>query len=227
MTDRHGIGGNAPPPHEAFAMHIDDLFKLVSDTLDGGAVTTDAQDAALDELLDTFRQTRKDVDATRAAEKKPHDDAAKAVQGRYKPLLDKCDTAIDGIKSKLTPYREAKQRAKEKAEREARELAEAKAKAAQEALRASDNLEERFEAEEALKVAGKLVAAANKSAREATGLRAYWEAEITDRRAALNYYITRSPERFEALIQQMADEDARGSRGAVPGVVFHERKKAA
>ena len=68
---------------------------------------------------------------------------------------------------------------------------------------------------------------ANKIDRSATGLRTYWEAEITDRKAALLHYIARAPERFTALIQQMADEDARGVRAPVPGVVFHERKRAA
>ena len=50
---------------------------------------------------------------------------------------------------------------------------------------------------------------------------------ITDRKAALLHYIARFPERFEALIQQLASEDARGTRAPVPGIIFHERKRAA
>lgn len=221
------IGHNQPPPVDAFTLHIEDLFVLVSDTTAGGQVATDEQEAALDSLMDDLRKARKDADAQRAIEKKPHDDAAKAVQAAWKPLLDKCDAGVDHIKRLLTPYREAKQRAKNEAARKAREEAEAKAKAAQEALRNSDDLESRFEAEAELKQAAKLVATANKIDRTATGLRTYWEAEVTDRRAALNFYLKRSPERFADLIQQLADEDARGARGAVPGVLFHERKRAA
>lgn len=221
------IGHNNPPAHEAFALHIEDLFRTVSDTTEAGAITTDEQEAHLAELLDNARQTKKDADAVRAAEKKPHDDAAKAVQSKWKPLLDRCDAAADEIKGILTPYRESKQRAKDEAARKAREEADAKQRAAQEALRQSDNLEARFEAEATLKEAGKLAAAANRIDREATGLRTYWVAEVTDRRAALNHYIKRSPERFEALIQQLADEDARSTRGIVPGVLYHERKRAA
>lgn len=220
-------GHNQPPPLEALGLHIEELFSLVSGSVAAGEVATDDQEAALDALMDDLRKAKKDADAQRAAEKKPHDDAGKAVQAAWKPLLDRCDRGLEAIKKALTPYREARQRAKDEAAKKAREEAEAKALAAQEALRKSEDLEERFEAEEALKQSAKLTAVANKIDRSATGLRTYWEAEITDRKAALLHYIARAPERFEALIQQLADIDARGSRPAVPGVVFHERKKAA
>lgn len=220
------IGHNKPPPVVAMSLHIDDLFSLVSGST-ASPVTTDEQEAALDALLDDVRRASNDADAQRKAEKKPHDDAAKAVQAAWKPLLDKCDKAAEALKAALTPYREARQRAKDEAARKAREEAEAAQRAAQEALRASDDLEERFAAEAELERAAKLTAVANRIDRSATGLRTYWEAEITDRREALKHYIARAPERFTALIQQMADEDARGTRAPVPGVVFHERKKAA
>lgn len=223
------IGHNAPPPFEAWSLHIEDLFKLVSDTTAGGTVQNDEQEAALDALLDDFRKARKAADTERAAEKKPHDDAAKAVQVRWKPLLDKCDMAAEEIKRLLTPYRTAKQRAKDEAARKAREEAEAKRLEAEAALRQSDDLEARFEAEETLKQAQKLAAVANRIDRTATGLRTYWEAEITDRKAALLHYLKEQPEAFSSLIQELADRDARNeaTRRDIPGVIFHERKKAA
>ena len=223
------IGHNAPPPFEAWSLHIEDLFKLVSDTTAGGAVQNDEQEAALDALLDDFRKARKAADTERAAEKKPHDDAAKAVQVRWKPLLDKCDMAVEEIKRLQTPYRTAKQRAKDEAARKAREEAEAKRLEAEAALRQSDDLEARFEAEETLKQAQKLAAVANRIDRTATGLRTYWEAEITDRKAALLHYLKEQPEAFATFIQELADRDARNeaTRRDIPGVIFHERKKAA
>lgn len=220
------IGHNSPPAYDAFTLHIDDLFRTISDNT-GVAITTDEQEAHLAELLDTARRTKRDADAERAAEKRPHDDAAKAVQAKWKPLLDRCDAAVDEIKGILTPYREAKQRAKDEAARKAREEAAAKLAATQAAREQADSLEERFATDATIKEATKLAAAANRIDREATGLRTYWEAEVTDARAALNHYIKRTPERFRALIQQLADEDARGSRGIVPGVLFHKRSKAA
>jgi uncharacterized protein with ATP-grasp and redox domains len=220
------IGHNKPPPVVAMSLHIDDLFSLVSGST-ASPVTTDEQEAALDALLGDVRQAANNAEEMRKAEKKLHDDAAKAVQAAWKPLIDKCDKAAAALKSALTPYREARQRAKDEAARKAREEAEAKLKAAQLALRASDDPEEKFAAEEELKQASKLTAVANKIDRSATGLRTYWEAEITDRREALKHYLTTYPGEFEALIQRLADADARGSRGTVPGIVFHERKRAA
>jgi hypothetical protein len=181
MTD---IGHNQPPPVDAMGLHVEDLFQLVSDTLAGvGAVKNDEQDAALNGLLDEFRKARKDADEHRAAEKRPYDEAAKAVQAKWKPLLDRCDMATAEIKAKLTPYRNAKIAARDEAVRIARETAEQKQKAAQDALRQSDDLEAKFTAEEQLKEAARLTAAANRADRTATGLRTSWVAEVTDRRA--------------------------------------------
>lgn len=220
-------GHNQPPPDATFSLHVDDLFALLSDTLAGGEVDNDAKEAAIDEIMDDFRKASKDADKARAEEKKPHDDAAKAVQAKWKPIIDKADRGVTACKDALTPYRTAKQRAKDEAARKAREEAEAREKAAQEALRASDDLEAKYQAEQEIEAAKKLAAVANRIDRSATGLRTFWEAEITDRKAALLHYIARFPERFEALIQQLADEDARGTRAPVPGVIFHERKRAA
>lgn len=225
-TDAPGPGHNQPPPSEAFALHIEELFSLVSGST-ASPVTDDEQEAALDALLDDVRKARQDADKQRAAEKKPHDDAAKAVQAVWKPLLDRCDAAMAALKAALTPYRTEKQRAKDEAAKKARDEAEALQKAAQDALRQSDDLEAKFAAEQELEKAKKLTAVANKIDRSATGLRTYWLAEITDRKAALLHYLSRYPERFEALIQQMADEDARGTRAPVPGIVFHQDKRAA
>lgn len=220
------IGHNNPPAVFTMAAHIEDLFALVSGCV-AVEVATDDQEAALDKLLDEVRQAKKDADRLRADEKRPHDDAAKAVQAAWLPLIARCDKAADAIKERLTPYRTARQAAKDTAARIAREQAEAEQAAAQAALRKSDDLETRFAAEEKLERAAKLVAAANRIDRSATGLRTHWEAEVTDRRAALNYYIERSPESFADFIQTLADQDARGARAPVPGVVFHERKRAA
>ncbi len=221
------IGDNNPPADAAFGIHVDSLFTLLSDTLAGGDVTTDEQEAAIDAILDDFRKAGADAEKARKAEKKPHLEAGRAVDAKWKPVTDKATRGGNACKDALTPYRTAKQAAKDKAAREAREEAEARQKAAQAALKASDDLEAKFAAEQQIEAAAKLVAVANKIDRSATGLRTFYEAEITDRGAALRHYLTRSPERFEALIQQLADEDARTTRAPTPGVQFIERKKAA
>lgn len=222
-------GHNNPPPDAAFGLHIDELFTLLSDTLAGGEVDSDEKEAAIDAIMDDFRKAAKDADKARAAEKKPHDDAGKAVQAKWKPITDKADRGVTACKDALPPYRTAKQRAKDEAARKAREEAEAAQRAAQEALRRSDGLEAKFAAEQALEQAQKLAKVANRIDRAPTGLRTTWEAEITDRREALKHYLGEQPEMFVNLIQELADKDARNeaTRRNIPGIVFHERKKAA
>ena len=220
---RQGIGGNSPPPEAAFSMEIDELFSMV---VAAGEVTNEEQDAAMDGLLDDFRKVRKSVDEQRAAEKKPHDDAGKAVQARYKPLLDKADRGADEIKRLLTPYRARVKAEKDAAAAKAREEAEALQKAAQAKLQASDDLEEKFEAEEALKAASKLTAQANRIDRGPKGTVTRWTAHVDDRRAALNALLPKFPERFEALIQQMADEACRSGRPIIPGVRYSSEEVA-
>lgn len=224
-TDRLSIGGNSPPPHEAFALEIEELFSTVSGSV-ASPVTTDTEEAGLDALLDDIRRARKDADAQRKAEKLPHDIAAKAVQAAWLPLLDRCDVAAEAIKKALTPYRTTKQKAKDEAARKAREEAAAKEKAAQQALRNSDDLEERFAAEEQLKQASRLTAQANRVDREATGLRTVWRAEVKDMRAAMLFYMKRDPDRFRNLVYELAARDARGTRAPVDGVEFLEDKQA-
>lgn len=228
MSSSHEtIGHNAPPPDASFGLHIDDLFALLSDTLAGGTVDDDTKEAAIDELMDEFRKASKDADEARKVEKKPHDDAAKAVQEKWKPIIAKADRGVAECKAALTPYRVEKQRIADEAARKAREEAEAKQRAAQEALRQSDDLEAKFAAEQELEQAKKLAAVANKIDRSATGLRTHWEAELTDKGAALRFYLKTQPDEFLALIQTLADRDARGARPPVPGVLYREIKRAA
>jgi len=216
-------GHNNPPPLEAMSLHIEDLFALVSGST-AAPVTNDEQEAALDALLDDVRKARKDADAQRAAEKKPHDDAANAVQAAWKPLLARLDMGADALKAALTPYREARQRAKNEAARKAREEAEAKQHAAQEALRKSDDLEARFEAEAQLKQASKLVSSANKIDRSATGLRTYQVAEVADRKALLQHVMRTDP---DALADWLAEYARKALPAQLPGVTIRIEKRAA
>jgi len=180
---------NNPPAAIAFSMHIDDLFSTADSIT---TIENDEQEAAVDELLGELRKARKEGDAIRATEKRPHMDAAKAVDDEWREPLRKADIAADALKARLTPYRTAKQAAKDEAARKVREEAEARQKAAQAALK-SDDLQDRYQAEIDLKAAGKLSAVANKIEREATGLRTYWQAEV---------------ERHETLLRWIQDNDA-------------------
>lgn len=219
------IGHNQPPASAAFLMHIEELF-ATADSIT--TIENDEQEAAVADLMQEIRKAKKDGDETRATEKRPHMEAAKAVDDEWREPLRKADIALDALKARLTPYRTAKLEAKNAAAQKAREEAEARQKAAQEALR-SDDLEARYQGEIEFKSASKLAASANRIEREATGLRTYWTATITDRREALRHYIAEQPEMFAALIQELADKDARSpaTRREIPGVTFTENKRAA
>lgn len=218
------IGHNSPPAFEAHSLNIEDLFALVSGSTAGGQVTTDEQEAALDGLMDQLRDARKAADAARADEKRPHDEAAKAVQSKWKPLIDRCDAGVTEIKNLLTPYRSAKLEAKNEATRKAREEAEAKAREAQEALRDADDLESRFAAEEQIKQAQKLTAVANRADRSATGLRSYQVAEVTDHAALLKFVKANAPDALKAWLEEYAQK---ALPAQLPGVIIRTERRAA
>lgn len=227
MTASQEIGANNPPPHAAHSMNIDDLFETISGTTAGGRVTTDKQEADLDALLDDIRKARKAADTQRAAEKKPHDDAGAAVQALWKPLLAKCDMATLEIRKLLTPYREAKQRAKDEAARKAREEADARQREAQEKLKQPEDLEARFEAEQQLAQAKKLTAVANKIERSATGLRTYWTHRITNRRDLLMHVMERYPEDLADMLNEFVRSKVASGTRDMPGVEITSERKAA
>ncbi|MDT0509498.1 hypothetical protein, partial [Novosphingobium sp. MMS21-SN21R] len=152
----------------------------------------------------------------------------KAVDDEWREPIRKADIAITELRDRQTPYKTAKQAAKDEAARKVREEADARQKAAQAALH-SDDLDERYQAEAELKTAGKLASVANKIERAPTGLRTFWQAEITDPREALKHYLKASPEAFHVMLQELADKDARSpaTRRDIPGVTFTECKRAA
>jgi cysteinyl-tRNA synthetase len=211
---------------ELFSDHVADLFALVSGST-AAEITSDEQEAVLDELLDQVRQAAKDANAKRVEEKRPHDEAAKAVQAQWKPVLDRCEAALDAIKDRLTPYRTAKQKAKDEAARVARELAAQQLAEAQAKLAQSDDLEARFGAEAGLAAAAKLTVKANRIDRAATGLRTHWTHTVTDRRALLNYVAKNDPDALATALDEWARQAvARGVR-QIPGCLIEERKRAA
>jgi hypothetical protein len=238
---RPGIGHNGAPeptPYEKAREEIVDLFSEASLWLDGAKVTSQAHADDLSNLLNMIRAAEKRAEEARKAEKKPHDDAAKAVQEKYKPLLTKAELAADACKKALSPWlaqKEAEQRA---AAELARAEAEAKARAAQEAIRAAEatNLAER-EAAEALvkdaKKAGRIASKADKATAQAggtigraIGLKTVYVATMTDAREAARHYWQSDPEEFHTLLQTLAMRDVRSGKREIPGFEIREEKRA-
>lgn len=225
------MGHNRPPADDAFAafqIHIGDLFDEAKNHLDGEPITSEAQAEGVSKLLDLIRTAAKDADKARAAEKKPHDDAAKLVQAKWKPLLDRCELAVDTCKKVLTPWLQKKFAEQAAAADAARQEAEAKAAAAAEAMRQADvnDLGAREDAEAMVRTAKQAEAAAGrveKARPQATGgerattLRTYYRPVLTDASAALRHYVSTNPDAIKACLQGLAETDVRSGKRTLPG----------
>lgn len=233
-----GVGHNNPPapsPFEAFSAHIGDLFEEAKNHLDGAGVNSDPEAEAVSKLLDLLRTAAKDADKARTEEKKPHDDAARAVQARWKPLLDRADLAVTTCKRALAPWLARKEAEARAAADAARQAAEEKAALAAEAFRRAEvsDLQAR-ETAEALaadaQAAEKAAAKAEKVRPQATGgarattLRTSYRPELTDANAALKHYVAQQPDAIKACLLQLACEDVRAKKLTIPGFTIHEER---
>lgn len=221
-NDRIAMGGNAPPAFDAHKANIDDLRTEAAAWLDGKAVESAEEAEGIATLIDMARAARDAANDQRAAEKKPHDDASKAVQAKWKPLVDSAQRILDVCLEKVGAWRVAERDRKEAAAALARAEAEAEAEAAREAMQSSSgNLVEREQAEqvaESAKMASKVASKTEKAAAKGNGLRTNYRAEITDFAAAARHYWQPEHDRFEALVLEFAQRDVTAGRRDIPGV---------
>lgn len=221
------------PPVEIHGMNIDDLFDQAKQWLDGKPIETQGQADDVGKLLEMIREARKAADAQRDIEKRPHDDASKAVQKVWKPLLDKCDLAASTARSALTPWRVKLEEEQKAAAIEAQRVADeaaAKLRAAH-TTTAPDDLEGqivRNDLEQQAKDAAKAAKRASnaKAPTSGTRLRSYYSAEITDHIAFGKWAWEHRRADYLALLQTIADREATGPK-SIPGLHVHEGKRAA
>jgi hypothetical protein len=228
---------NAPAdPAVLFKEEIDDLLLEARNYLDGDPITNETQAEAVSSLLNRLRRLAKDADEARKVEKKPHDDAAKAVQEKWKPILDSADLAASTAKQALAPWLqqvEGKQQreaelARAEAERLARIAAEAHAKS-------GGNLTEAEDAERLLKAAEgarRFAAKAEKAkplakgGERAVGLIDRYTPELTDPCAALRFYRETQPAELKAWLLEQAEKDIRAGKREIPGFTIHHERVA-
>lgn len=171
------IGDNRPPPYDpdvidAFKPRINAFADTVGQWLDMGDIETEEDAARLNDFLTGARKLWKEIDAARVEAKKPHDEAAKAVQSAFSTLLDIVTKAAEKPKPMLARFLE-KKRKEEEAEK-ARQKAEADrlAKEAQERARLAalqNDVVGEAEAEAAAKAAEKAQKEAAKPVKVAVG----------------------------------------------------------
>jgi hypothetical protein len=232
------IGHNNPPsPFETIESEILVLFDQAKGFLDGEPIADQKQADAVGLLDGMIMKARKAADELRVEQKRPHDEAAKAVQEAFKPLLTRCDLARDACKQALTPYlRKLEDEKRAKAE-EARRVAEEERRKAEEAMQASHryDLEAREAAEAQLKQAEEAEKAARRAEKDkahvtgagrAKGLRTTYRAEVTDYTAFARHLWTSHKDEYQQFLDSMAEKlIGRGVRGeTVPGLKVHEEK---
>jgi len=240
MTDVAPIGHNQPPPYVAMETHIADLLETAKGFLDGEPIENEATASLVAKLIDEGRKAAKDADALRKEEAKPFDDGKKAVQARWKPIIDKADLIVSTAKKALVPYQLKLEREQAEAAAKAREEAERarqEALAAERAARDAADLEAAERADELRKAADRAQSAANKAEKAAPtvaveggrgiGLRSYWIAEITDRREALKHYMLTQPDALTDWLIEQAQKDVHSGRRAIPGFAIREERRAA
>lgn len=241
-----GLGHNMPPeptPFEAVRAHIEGLIEEAKPYLTGAEITTDEQATAIKRLKDDFKLAHKAADDARIAENVPFDDGKAAVQAKYAPLIadtkkvkGKTVLALEELNAVLTPYLRKKERDAELEAARKRQEADDLAAAAAAAIRASaGDLEAREEAEELVTAASIASADANRAATakvhvkaegRAEGLRSYWTATLTDRKAALLHYVQDWPPEIIAALQILADTDVRAGKRQIPGFEVVEERRA-
>ena len=108
MTDmdvidpRLSMGANHPPAEDAFALRVEKLVAATNAWATHVPKITDLDTSK--KCRDFIAQVTEEWDALEAerkTQKKPHDDAAAAVQARFSPLLRRLQVAKDLLKGKL------------------------------------------------------------------------------------------------------------------------------
>lgn len=190
----------------------------------GGIKDTTSKDMAANYRAELLR-LRKEADAQRAAEKRPHDEAAKAVQAKWMPVIGEADDAAETLRNELTRFMRAEE---EKARKEALAKFEAERKAA-EAARAA------VEAQQAKLMRDDPIAALTSEPKELpplpvapepvkisaggqrgrkTGLRTVTRYVVTDHAAALAFFA--DSEDVRELVAKLAERACKAGV-AVPG----------
>ncbi len=232
------IGHNQPPDaFGALKAHIDDLDLEARNHLDGEPIANAEQAKAVSKILDDARKAAKAADEARKDEKRPHDEAGKAVQAKWQPLIGQAELAATTAKKALAPWLEAQEAAQLAEAAEAARIADEaadKARQAAEAARPEDLasqttvrvLQENAEAAgKAAKRAGKARPLAEGGSR-AVGLRTSYTAEITDPVAFIRWAWEHRKPDVTAFLDELAATEARTGPRDIPGLKMNVQRKA-
>jgi hypothetical protein len=231
------IGHNNPPhtPFEVVQNSVDAVFEEAKHWLDGNPAQSQDDADAIAEILHLARQTEKDAASAKEAEKRPHLDANKEIEARFKPVLSRILAITSSCKQALAPW-EADQEARRQAEAQAaRDEAARKASAAQEAIRAAAGVVEREQAEALLRDAKRADAIATKAENaksetkigdRAVSLRTSYRAEVTDATEYARFVWGENHGELITFLEGLAQRQVNAGRRNLPGVTIREERSA-
>ncbi len=235
-------GDNQPPPLtplEAARETLADLALESGNWLDGEPILDGEQAKAVAKLLDDARKAKTRFDGERKAEKAPHDQAAKAVDASWKPVIADADRIVEVSKAAQTVWLiklDDEKRALEAATRKvAEEAAEAARKVAAEndgslaAAKARDAAVEEAKRTEwvAQQAANEKAGAKGEGMARSVSLRTTWRADVKDRRALLNHIAKNHPDDLSAFLDEWAARAVRSGNHELPGVEAWQERVAA
>jgi hypothetical protein len=223
-------------PDIAYSMAVDDLYAEAANFVDGEPVKTQGEADALAAIITGAKQIRKDADAARKVEKQPHDDAAKAVQAKWVPVLTKVDDVIAAVQKPLAAWLLAQEAERQRIAQETQAEADRLAAEAIAAARTSGSLESltatrelqdaAFDAAKVAKRAGKAKSHVHGGGR-AIGLRTYWDVTMTDGKAAVQWAMRHHADDLREYLLTLAKRDVSAGSRAIPGFVIQEERKVA
>lgn len=192
------LGPELEDTYEALQDQIANLAREAEQRLDGPPVADQDEADRIANLADRLAELHKKADGLRKAERKPHDDALKAIQLKWTPILLKAESYRNLKFKLLTPWLQALQEAQKK------------------------------EAEAAAAAGEPVSAEAARRPRAGTRGRAQTlktlkRAEITDYQKALEFFAESKD--MKDLVQTLADRAVRAGI-TVPGTKIIEEQKA-
>lgn len=220
MTDN--LHNNPPAPVE---IYTERLAKLTADVAAITVIETEEQNTAAANLVNVARDLAKEADAERAELKKPHLEAGRLVDSKFKPVIDGAKDVTKPLRVKMAAFiREEKRKADEAARKAAEEAARKAAEA--EALK-DDELVGDVVADEAAtaktdaavaKVAAKRAGQARGDGGRAMSVRTTYDVEVTDAEALVEHF--KSSQAVIDLCTDLARRQVRALKGdtALPGI---------
>lgn len=210
---RDRLNSRAAPDDDSFEGLQDRIADLARDAdalIKAGAAKSQAEADRASDLANRLGELWNKADDARKFEKKPHDDAVKAVQAKWSPILSAAEVYKRIKDAVVRPFLIEEDRKRREAEAIARAAAEKAAKAG----------EPIPEPPQQLRAAPK----AGAGGRRSVALRTVKQVEITDRAAVLAYFAN-----SQAITDLLADMATKAVRAGVdvPGVKVTETQVAA